>query len=94
MVLVVLLENKPVLLGSGGRGRRSRGGLDISSLVLGYGVGADLVARSSRLGWQLECLHGAGVSGNGSRLELLDLLDVQVRDQVVASGSRSEQSSG
>lgn len=95
VVLVLLLENEPVLLGSSLRvGSWSSSGLDIGGLVLSNSVSVDLLARNSRLGWHLEWLDGVGVRSNHGWLELLDLLDVQFRNQVVASWSRSKQSSG
>lgn len=95
VLILLLLKNKPVLLDSGlRRSSWSSSSLDLGGFVLCNGVSVYLVAWNGWLSWQLEGLDGTGISSGDGRLELLDLLNVQLRDQVVASWGGSKQSSG
>lgn len=96
VVLILLLEHEPVLLSSRStRGGRSRRGLDLSRLVRRHSIRTHLIDRSGRLGRQLEQLDTLGfVCSRRTRLELLDLLDVQISNQVLSAGSDGKQPSG
>lgn len=91
-----LLEDKPVLFSSWSATRNwSRLGVDFSSLIRCNGVSRDFLGWEGRLSWQLELLDTLGlVKSNWGWLKLLDLLDIQVRNQVVSLWGHREQSSG
>ena len=86
VMLFFLLKHKPIL-GWSGFSLWSRLGLYFRRLVGRNSIGRDFRFWKRWLSWQFERLEGLlGVLGrNWGGLELLDVLDVQVRNQVASS---------
>lgn len=86
-------ENEPVFLGNWGTSGRDGGGFDFSGFVFTDTLGRNLGFWDRWGSWQLEGLDSGFqvLRRQCLWLELFDVLDVQVRNQVVSSwGDREE----